>query len=179
MLPVLRCGRPEGDARSRNYGDAVNARFIILLVLPFFLTGCSGCPAKPAATVDLAAIESRAHPDDPKWVAWRNGMASFIDDARAAIVEVGKNAAASQGKLASTRRAFDAIPADADNPKDAAEVAKAGKRTALTSNARTAMESLEAVVGIRDAGGKLEVGEELRDIRLILNGIENDPFFGK
>jgi len=106
-------------------------------------------------------------------------MASFIHDARAAIVEVEKNAAAAKGNLAIARRAFDAIPVGPDNPKDAAEVAKAGKRTVLTSNARTAMESLEAVVGMMDAGGKLELGEELRDIRLILDGIENDPFFGK
>ena len=152
--------------------------FAILLLLP--LTGCmGGCAARPAVAVDPIPVEMRTHPDDPKWVAWRNGMASFIDDARAAIVAVEKNAAAVKGKLASARRAFDAIPADADNQKDAAEVAKAGKRTALTSNARTAMESLESVVGLMGAGGKLELGDELRDIRLILAGIENDPFFGK
>jgi len=29
------------------------------------------------------------------------------------------------------------------------------------------------------AGDKVELAEELRDIRLILDGIESDPFFGK
>jgi hypothetical protein len=71
----------------------------------------------------------------------RNGMAAFINDARAALLFIEINADDANGIVARARRAFNVIPTDADATNDPAETAKAGKRTALPSNARIAMEA--------------------------------------
>jgi hypothetical protein len=119
------------------------------------VAGCS-CQRESAPFDPAAGVELRPCPDDPRWLAWRDGIGDLIEASRVSI---------DAGNPEKARRKFAAIPRDAEPSMDPVETAKAGKRTAITSNARDALDAIEA--------GQFDLA------RTLLAEIENDPFFGK
>ena len=156
--------------------------FSIAVIVPALLGCCfGGCDGKAAREMEEqigAGPHEKPHPNNPKWVVWRNCMSAFLSDARVAVNAIEKNEPREHiaNNIARIGEAFNALPSDIGDP---AEIEIAGKLTVLTSNARTAQEKIEAIAVKRDVDPKADLRDEIREIRFILDGIEADPFFGK